>query len=207
MPDVDVINRALPPSWRRPANLVRSHASPRTVGDAIVTALAETLRRTGGCPGLARLVQGAHRAASGGDRAALDVAADQVLAAARGARAFHHVQTAVEVTRAMVGTGELTGLTAEEVADRIALAFLHRLVRMYLLDRVAPAVMQETALSAGKALTYMDECLSNANLAALARRLLLHEDGQNLRAPARRAPRRSTADLLHIPLSRPGDPS
>jgi hypothetical protein len=50
MPDLDRFRRSFEAFWRRSYNLAKSGNSDSEFEDATITALAKTLRESGGCP-------------------------------------------------------------------------------------------------------------------------------------------------------------
>ncbi len=170
----------------------------------MVTALADTLRRAGGCPGLGAIAEAAERGRAATAVTDVQLAGQVALRKVRGMPAQQHVQAALDSARSLVSTGDLDGLRGEQVQRRVAMSFLERLIRANLLDRITPKLMQQPGRSLDDLVPYMDHCIDQADLQALADRLLAHEDGRGLRAPSRRGPRRSTRELLNTPMGQVG---
>lgn len=57
MPDLDKVERTLPPAWRAPYKLVKGHHPLEEVARAVLKVLSGTLRREGGVPRLGELAQ------------------------------------------------------------------------------------------------------------------------------------------------------
>jgi hypothetical protein len=202
LPDDDRFPRGLPPRWRAVSRCLHRGEPAERARPHVVRALAQLLRQAVGIPDLPQLAADLHAAACARtDELDLAVAPSVLSAPASG----HPLSScAWRVARVMLAT-DVEVLAAEGrhgVAQRLSLETLHELALSQGLDRIVPQLVRNGRYGEAEALSVVERCLSGPSLAKLAERLLRHPDGVGLVSPSSRQ-RRSTAELLHIPVRRP----
>ena len=189
MPDRDIMYSKLVPCWRRPYRLAKGDASAALVASEADKALAATLRRTGGCPGLPALAAVVARAVR---RPGDDTWRGEAERVVRSVGGHKHSRLAQEVAEGLIeaDVARLTQLTDDAIETEVAKAVLRRLALSYAFGPIQPVLIAERFGSAADAIAFEAECLASMNLEPIAAQLLRSPSGEKLRAPARRAGRK-----------------
>lgn len=179
----------LVPCWRRPYRLAKGDASAALVASEATKALAATLRRTGGCPGLPALAAVVARAVRRPDDDAWRGEAERVVRSVGGHK---HSRLAHEIAEGLIETdaARLVLLTDAAIGAEVATALLRRLALSYAFGPIQPVLIAERFGSAADAIAFEAECLASMNLEPIAAQLLRSPSGERLRAPARREGRK-----------------
>jgi hypothetical protein len=198
MPDDDVIYTRLVRGWHRAGKLFQSDAPAEEVADAVSTALCDTLRRLGGCPGLPEMISALEGSLRAGNGSSWGEQAKQLVRRANG-----HVHTRLlrEVCRGLLASAPeaLRQLGSDALKQRVTSEFVSRLAVHHLFSRLRPESWEKRGrLSLAR--TREQECRQALPITAIARRLLAHPVGIGLRAPARRHVQSSTEEMLAWPL-------
>jgi len=193
VPDRDIIYATLAQPWRRAYRLARGDASADVVARAAEKALAETLRRSKGCPGLDDLAAAVVRGIREGGSAWQDQA-DSVVH-----RFWHsqHTRTARQIADAFVEAhgAESASDTDAVVARRFGSEVLRRLTLQYGFGPVQSTLAAARFGSTPDTINFENTCLAMMRLEPMAARLLANPEAQGLRAPVERRTR-TTADML-----------
>lgn len=201
MPDDDRFPRGLPPCWRPVGRaLRRADAQPVDVAWELARALSDTLRRTGGIPDLPALAAELHEAAR---LASGQMDFGTAPLGSQGATSDHeHSRLARRVAAVMPVSHaqELASGSKREAGERLAREVLRHLANGYGFDRIVPQLVREGLYTDAEAHGFVKACLAQEPIDGLARRLLKRPSAEGLVAPSHPVRRRTTADLLDVPL-------
>lgn len=199
MPDLDRVERNLPPAWRAPYKLVKGHHPLEEVARAVLKVLSGTLRREGGVPRLGELAKVVQQR----DAGLLD---DRRLSSV----AFMLEQRMVTRTERLAVVAllrpEVSGPASVLLGPpdvRLAEGLLVRMVENTLFSQQRDYLIGRRFTSRQEAIAFETNLMSilRPHLANLARRLVRKPSADGLRAPSfSRSPRKSTAALLDQPL-------
>jgi hypothetical protein len=192
MPDDDRFPRYLSPAWRKVLRCVQGHDPAERVGDAVTKALAATIRTVHGIPSLPTLGEKMREAALRGDSLRISSPAGREHVPTKIAeRAAAALAVTMQRELALVSPADATLLLARRVVKDLA---YH-----YGFDRMIQALPQES-YGYGDLRAVMTAALNGDPMAQLAARFASRPTGEGLRAPARREPKRTLADLLDTDL-------
>ncbi len=192
MPDDDRFPRYLSPAWRKVLGCLEGHDSAERVADAVTKAVAATIRTIHGVPSLPSLAEKMREAASGGDSLRFGSPAGRENVPTKIAeRAAATLAVTMQRELALVSPTDATLLLAQRVVKDLA---YH-----YGFDRMVQALPQES-YGHGDLRMVMTAALAGDPMAKLAARFASRPNGEGLRAPARRGPKRALADLLDVDL-------
>lgn len=201
MPDLDKVERNLPPAWRPAYKLVKGGQPIEEVARAVLKVVTRTLREKGGAPELRELAEILHRR----DAGLLD---DRSLAAV--------VDRLKQRMKTRNGRLVVAALLRPDVSgpasillgppdERLAQGLLVRMVENVLLSR-----QRNYLIGTGKRFASLQEAIKfeselmavvRPRLGELARRLVKDPSANRLRAPSfPGAKRKSTKELLDQPL-------
>lgn len=197
MPDGDRIERGMRHGWRPAYRRLKGGASPAELAPRLLKGLAATLRTEGGVPGLRAygLVIESHAAGLLTTERALER-----IRRIQRSQPYGHLSmiAAHGVARCVTENGPGTTLVAS--GERLAAGSVCReLLDAELFERARPAVVGDLFETQNAYDRYTEACREQIgeHLVRLANQLLDRPTGEGVRAPAvRRAPRRSTADVL-----------
>lgn len=201
MPDLDKIERNLPPGWRAPYRLLKGKQPPFETGQAIVTALADSLRKHGGAPGLETVAS----AVQALDTSTLDD------------RKFANIVRQVEQRNMpsrhgrIVARAGLKALSHDSSAplrgpadERVADDFIMTLIDHNLFSRALPYLAgKEHFPDYASALEYKRKVLQiiQPSLKKMTKSLAKNPSARKFRAPRLRSDnKQTTRELLNIPL-------
>lgn len=198
MPDLDRVERNLPPAWRAPYRLIKGNHPLEEAARAVLKVLSETFRREGGVPWLAELAMVVQER----DAGLLD---DRSLSAVA-------LKLEQEMTT-KTGRLALSALLRPEVSgpasvllgrpdQRLAEGLLVRMVESNLFSRQRDYLIGKRFRSRADAISFETRLLAmlRPHLASLARRLIGNPSADRLRAPSFPVPQKSTAELIDQPL-------
>ena len=203
MPDRDVLDRSSVPAWRGSRRLLTGGAAPPDeVAQAIIPALAKSLRDGGGLPGADHLAAVLSRFQLS------ELSACEALAALRSVeRAFsghRHTKVATQAVAGLIVQHEHCGSPASEPTEAVSLSFCLQMVDHHLFGRVRAELVGSRFADYGEALAWEQQCKDalRPRLTRLAMALARNPTAVGLRAPlAGIAARLSTADMLHEPVT------
>jgi hypothetical protein len=192
MPDDDRFPRYLSPAWRKVLRCVQGHDPAERMGDAVTKALAATIRTVHGIPSLPTLAEKMREAALRADSLRIGSPAGREHVPTKIAeRAAAALAVTMQRELALVSPADATLLLAQRVVKDLA---YH-----YGFDRMVQALPQES-YGYGDLRAVMTAALTGDPMAKLAARFASRPTGEGLRAPARREPNRTLADLLNTDL-------
>lgn len=199
MPDLDRVERTLPPAWRAPYKLVKGGHPIEEVARAVMKVLARTLREKGGAPELdvlARILQ--RRDAGQLDDRSLSAAAErlELAMATRNGKLMAAALLHPDVS------GPMSFLLGP-ADERLAQGFLERMVETVLLSKQRNYLIGKRFTDRQEAISLETELMAllRPHLARLARALVNDPSAKRLRAPSYPRPgRKSTQELLEQPL-------
>lgn len=199
MPDLDKVERNLPPAWRPACRLVKGGQPTEEVAKAVMKVLARTLREKGGVPELDSLVGILQRR----DGGLLDDRSLAAVASRLGQRMeTRNGKLAVAALLRQGVSGPMSVLLGPP-DERLAEAFLERMVEHVFLSRQRDYLIGKRFASRQEALAFETELMAmlKPRLAELGKRLVKDSSATRLRAPSFPRPRRkSTRELLDQPL-------
>lgn len=157
-------------------------------------ALSETLRRIGGCPGIADLADAVVAGSKGSDESW----AVQADAAVQRAGYSQALKIAREVADAYVQATTASVSTPDgALATGFVVEFLRRLVLQQGFGPIQATLASDRFSSAAELIDWEEGCLNSMRLRPIAEKLLANPNAARLRAPSTRTKHRSTAQLLH----------
>lgn len=193
MPDGDYLAWRAGGKWRKLANLLKSRATSVEIEDALVSAVANSIRASGGVPKFADVVDQVRQvAAAGGETvvAARSASRDGVMG-----RLLDEVAPALvammQRDMRLVSPTAATELVAERFLTRIAEAGL---------DHMLPALVTNGGYTLTQLRDLFTRLPSSAPMTALRDRFIRHPSGEGLRAPRRRTTARPLGELLNTGL-------
>jgi hypothetical protein len=198
MPDLDIVERKLPPEWRRAYKLIKGSHELEAVAEEILKALARTLRDRGGAPGLEESAQALYRH----DRGFLD---DRSLVAFA-AKLEQEQETANGKVLALSVMDQNVsgpdGFLRGAPNMRLAKRFLVRLVERCLFAQQRDYLVGKRFTSRAQAVETETRLLGlmESGLSKIASQLAEDSSAKNLRAPRSAQRKKSTRELLDQPL-------
>lgn len=199
MPDLDKVERKLPPAWRAPYKLVKGHHPLEEVAKAVLKVLSETLRREGGVPRLGELAKVVQQRDAGllDDRRLSSVAF--MLEQRMGTRTERLAVAALLRPEVSGPSSVLLGPPDE----RLAQGLLVRMVENILFSQQRDYLIGKRFTSRQEAIAFESDLITilRPYLAELARRVARRPSAKRLRTPSFLRPqKKSTAELLDQPL-------
>jgi hypothetical protein len=195
MPDGDYLAWRAGARWRKVANLLKSGASSVEIEDALASAVANSIRASGGVPRFSAVVDTVRQAAAIGD------GQSAVIAIPSSSRDGVVGRLLDEAARALVATMQTgmnlvspmaaTELLADRLLDRIAMAGL---------DHMVPELIAEGHYTMPQLRELLARLSDSKPMATLRDRFIRHPSGEGLRAPARRTPAKPLGELLNTGL-------
>lgn len=194
MPDVDLLPLNLRAGWRKVSNYLADRASVDEVAHATARALAQTLRKVGGAPGLPEIAETTRRWALAAEgELELGVSSGQVCVPRR-----DQVPTLIaeQVASTLIATGapDLARATPEQALEVLAVHLVRELACHYGFDRIAVQLLRDPQQRPDELAARVDCVLQHPVLVTFAARLARRPSGAGLRAPRRR---RSGQPLAH----------
>lgn len=198
MPDLDKVERKLPPAWRAPYRLVKGNHPLEVVARAVLKVLSETLRREGGIPWLPDLAMVVQERDAGllDDRSLSAVARE--LEQQMTTRIGHLALSALLRPEVSGSAGVLLGRPDQRLAEGL----LCRMVESILFSQQRDYLIGKRFRSRADAIAFETQLLAmlRPHFSNLARRLVGNPSADRLRAPSFPVARKSTAELLDQPL-------
>lgn len=189
MPDGDYLRWRAGSKWRKVANLLKSGSSSIQIEDAVASAVAHSIRVSGGAPQFSDVVDGVCRAASAGDHVSPSVVSsrqDGIVG-----RLLDDVAQAVVATMQsgmnLVSPVAATELVARRLLARVAMAGL---------DHVLPDLIGEGHFTMVELRRLLIRLVDSEPMAVLRNRFIQHPSGEGLRAPDRRTPVKPMRELI-----------
>jgi hypothetical protein len=191
MPDGDYLAWRAGGKWRKVANLMKSQAPMIEIEDAVASAVANSIRSSGGVPQFQAVVDrvcgqasneepshdiGASTSASPGG--VLGRVLDEVAQA---------LATTMQTTMNLVSPAAAAKLLARRLLARIAVAGL---------DHAVPALVSEGRFTAAELRAFMHQLTNSPPMTRLVDRFLDHPSGVGLRAPDRRTAIKPMDELM-----------
>lgn len=199
MPDLDRVERTLPPAWRPAYKLVKGGQPIEEVARAVVKVAARTLREKGGAPELDVLAKVLQQR----DAGRLD---DRSLAAAANRLEQKMLTRNGKLMAAALLRPDVSGPTSFILGppdERLAQGLLERMVENVLLSQQRDYLIGKRFASRQEAIAFETELMAllRPPFAKLGRRLVKDSSAKRLRAPSFASVRRkSTKELLDQPL-------
>lgn len=199
MPDQDRIERALHPRWRRAYRLIKGRQPIELTADFLMSALAEYLREERGVPAFEELLTIANMGA--GSPARAHRVGEAVRSVERRFAHSGHIKAAARGL--LVLCAKVSAGTALPAAGAVAEEFCWQILDTSLLGKldrlVGPKRPYRSVSDLASYRAQLHEVLAPA-IAELARRLALDPIAASIRAPRSLRPRRSTRELIDIPV-------
>ena len=193
MPDGDYLAWRAGIKWRKVANLLKSGASSVEIEDAVASAVANSIRASGGIPKFPEVADSVRQAATDGD--------ESIVAATFSSDRGVMGRLLDEVVQALVATmQEGMNLVSPTAATEV---LAHRLLGRIAeagLDHMVPELVADGRYTMPQ-LRELFTGLSNSKpMATLRDRFIRHPSGEGLRAPDRRTPAKPLGELLNTGL-------
>lgn len=194
MPDGDYLVWNAGGKWRKVHNLLRSGAPVVQIEDAVASAVASTIRVSGGVEELAAVADSIRQAAADDGEPAFEIARQASRAGMIG-RLLDEVAPALVETMhdrlKLVSPVEATEVLAGRLVERIAEAGLDQLVPKLVADgRFTMTQLRELFVKLAR----------STQLAVLSDRFVRHPTGEGLLAPKRRTERKPLDKLIETGL-------
>ncbi|MFD7656002.1 hypothetical protein ACFV4N_18675 [Actinosynnema sp. NPDC059797] len=177
------------------ANLLRSGAPLMEVEDALASAVANSIRRSGGVPRFSAVAEGVRQAAAvGGDGhvvAAIPTCSPDGVVGRLLDEAARTLVTTMQAGMNLVSPKSATELLADRLLDRIAKAGL---------DHMVPALIAEGHYTMSQLRELLANLSGSKPMADLRDRFIRHPSGEGLRAPDRRTAAKPLDELLNTGL-------
>lgn len=199
MPDLDRVERTLPPAWRPAYKLVKGAQPIEEVARAVVKVVARTLREKGGAPELGVLAAVLQRR----DAGLLD---DRSLAAAASRLEQRMMTRNGKLMAAALLRPEVSGPTSFILGppdERLAQGLLERMIENVLLSQQRDYLIGKRFASRQEEMAFESQLMAvlRPRLAELAKKLVKDPSANRLRAPSfPGAKRKGTKELLDQPL-------
>ncbi|HEX6339924.1 hypothetical protein [Umezawaea sp.] len=194
MPDGDYLAWRAGGKWRKVANLLKAGASSTEVEDAMVAAIADSIRASGGVPQLAEVAESVRLAAVQDSHEALVQIPMQSRAGVMG-RLLDEVAPALASSMQermnLVSPDTATEALAERLLERVAGAGL---------DHMLPTLIADGYYTMAQLRDLFTSLSKSPPMAALRDRFIRHPTGEGLRAPDRRSPTKPLEELLRTGL-------
>lgn len=195
VPDDDRIPWRLPKGWQRVARALRQGQSPETVTDSAITALACSLRSTGGIPALPDVADCLSESVASGARSITWPATAMQQANLNDLSMWRRAQVM------LITHGEaLAQLPKQELQTLLALETIKSIARRDGFDRIVPPLIAEAEVNIPDMYHKIDECLHSEQMKRLAARLVRRPEGSTLKAPPRITKKEPTAELIGVNL-------
>lgn len=202
MPDRDIIESSLGPSWRLPYRLLKAGSPPEELVTALVQSLCATLRRGGGVPGFTQVMQ-VLTAVEGG-RLRFMEAFDRLSEVERVAGGHRITRVACEAALGLITELQSGPPSDSDLSTRFAQECCRRWLGHFFFGAVRLQLVGSQFADVTEANRWEHECRTIADpaLKSVASRISRDPTGRRLRAPARSGHlKRSTADLLAEPIA------
>lgn len=197
MPDDDRIPRSLTARWRKVYRCLQRHEPIERTTDAVVGALAETLRSGHGVPDIQSIAAQMQQSAAG------DPISQSRIPDSAQARRHAPTDIAERAAAALASTmPKVLALTSPEKASlMLARRVVADIAYHYGLDRMAPILASDGTYGSAELQGLLSDILASEQISKLAKRLLARPDGGGIRAPNRQVRRRALKDLIDADLA------
>jgi hypothetical protein len=187
MPDGDYLVWRAGAKWRKVANLLRSGASSVEVEDAVVSAVAKSIRSSGGVPEL-HTVAGRIAEAGAAEGGVGDVVVDRSSSSAGVlGRLLDDVVATMQAGMKLVSPTAATEAVAGILVRRVAEAGL---------DHMVPSLIAEGRFTMVELRNLINDLCRSRPMTLLRDRLVRHPSGEGLRAPDRRTAVKPMGELM-----------
>ena len=196
MPDGDYLAWKLGGKWRKVANLMKSRASMLEVQDAVASAVASTIRSSGGVPQFTAVVDKVCMVASGGG--AVD---EQFTAIGRPVEGGVVGRLLEDVAQGLALTlqANMNLVSPKTASELLARRFLARIAGAGL-DLVLPKLVGEEIYTMVELRSLLRQTVDSQPMDKLTDRLIQHPTGEGLRAPNKRTAVKPMHELIDTDL-------
>ncbi len=196
MPDLDIVERGLRKHWRKPYKQMKGRQPPEAVADAVIKALAATLRDDGGMPAFEEVAAVALPVSSGSG------SSRSFAEATRAIEMQFHQRRPVKLLAQAAQRHMAKVKRGRAIPGRASLAdeYCRSLLDHHLFSKVNGAGQEDG--QGGRECEAEAKAAMEPQLRAVVRQLLADPTARKLRAPKSPHRRRSTAELLDEPLVR-----
>jgi hypothetical protein len=200
MPDLDIIARGLARPWRSAYRLMKGNHPLEAVAESLLKTLVAELRDQGGVPGFEPLLDAYMHAQSERDSARSLAETSRAIEQSFGQqRSVKLLALAARRSLARVQAGRVLpsplALAKEHLRTILRHQFFSRTTARMIGERKRFATIQAACDFESRVWTTMDSQLTET-----ARRLMEDPSASKLRAPRSTQPRRTTAELLDLPV-------
>jgi hypothetical protein len=193
MPDGDYLAWRAGRKWVKVANLLKCSASSVEIEDAVASAVANSIRASGGVPQFPAVMDSVQQAAEDGSDKSVAIpssSGDGVVGRLLDEVA-HALVTTMQTGMHLVSPVSATELVARRLLNRVAMAGL---------DHMLPGLIGEGHFTMTELRALVVRLVDSPPMATLRDRFIRRPSGEGLRAPDRRTPAKPMAELLHTGL-------
>lgn len=187
MPDGDYIAWHAAAKWRKLANLLKSGASDIEIEDSAATAVAKTIRASGGVPDFAAAAQQVFAAVSVDSAVVARPKASATVVDRMLSDSIQALAVRLQNSMQLVSPAQAAQLLARQMIGRIVAAGI---------DHDVPALVGKGHFTAGELRTVLRRMVDSTPMKELANRWLAHPTGAGLKAPNRRTAAKPLDELL-----------